>query len=152
MMMDLFLYAVPVADDIDTNKKDKWIELINDWSAWFIWDYFKKLDNTVMIRDDQMLTIPKEAWESFIDILDRNRERISSYSLLQQATDSLSPPKESLQKILSFQEWYIDVFNTIPFFGYLSAAEIMLKWLDADSEVRKYLDDPSYTIILEARY
>lgn len=89
MGLDLTLYAVPAANDINPDEAvDKWIELAYGRKTWFIWDYFKNLDTTIMIKDDQILTIPKEAWEDFVGVLDRNRERISSYSALN--VDNLS--------------------------------------------------------------
>lgn len=158
MGLDLTLYAVPAADDIDVNKKDRWIELAYGRKTWFIWSYFKKLDNTIMIRDDQVLTIPKEAWEDFIGVLDRNRERISDYITFKEkrSTSIIPSTKENVMKSqikeALFQDWYENTFNAIPILGGEFDAYTMLRWLDADTEVRKYLDDPNYIVILEASY
>lgn len=153
MGLDLTLYAVPAANDINPDDAvDKWIELAYGRESWFIWDYFKNLDTTVMIKDDQILTIPKEAWESFIGVLDRNRERISSYSALN--VDNLSTEELTNARIKEalFQEWYDNTFNIAPTLGYQWDARTMLLWLDADQTVRNILDDPNYIVILEASY
>ena len=158
MGLDLTLYAVPAADDIDINKIDDWVELAYGRKTWFIWDYFKNLDSTTVIRDNQILTVPKETWKSFIEILDRNRERISDYVSIkeEEEADYISLTKEFLIKAqikeTLFQQWYEDTFNTTPTLGYEWDARAMLRWLEADSEVRKYLNDPSYILLLEASY
>ena len=51
-----------------------------------------------------------------------------------------------------FQEWYNETFDDTPTLGYDWDARAMLRWLDVDSEVSKYLDDPSYILILGAWY
>lgn len=153
MGLDLTLYAVPAANDINPDDAvDKWIELAYGRKTWFIWDYFKNLDTTIMIKDDQILTIPKEAWESFIGVLDRNRERISSYSAFN--VDNLSAEELAKAQIKEalFQEWYNDTFNITPTLGYQHDAWAMLQWLNADQAVRNILDDPNYIVILEASY
>ncbi len=159
MGLDLTLYAVPAAVDIDVYKTTNWIELAYGRKTWFIWDYFKNLDNTVMIRDDQMLIIPKEAWKSFVEILDRNRERISDYVSVkeeEEEADYISLTKEFLIKVQIkdnlFQQWYDDTFNTTPTLGYEWDARAMLRWLEANFKVRRYLNDPSYILLLEASY
>lgn len=158
MGLDLTLYAVPATDDIDINKIDEWVELAYGRKTWFIWDYFKNLDNTTIVRDNQILTIPKEAWKSFIEILDRNRERISDYVSIkeEEEADYISLTKEFLIKAqikeTLFQQWYDDTFDTTPTLGYEWDARAMLRWLEVDSEVRKYLNDPSYILLLEASY
>lgn len=158
MGLDLTLYAVPAADDIDVNKSDNWIELAYGRKTWFIWDYFKYLDSTVMIRDDQILTIPKEAWKNFVETLDQNLGRISDYISIkeEEKTGYINLTKEFLIKAqikeTLFEQWYNDTFNTTPTLGYEWDARAMLQWLEADSEVRKYLNDPSYILLLEASY
>lgn len=156
MGLDLTLYAVPAADDIDVNKTDNWIELAYGRKTWFIWDYFKNLDSTIMIRDDQVLTIPKEAWESFIGVLDRNRERIFDYVTFKEKKDYIAPTKDFLLqeqiKDSLFQQWYNDTFNTTPTLGYEWDARAMLRWLEVNFKVREYLNDPSYILLLEASY
>lgn len=152
MGLDLTLYAASAADDIDVNKTANWIELAYGRKTWFIWDYFKNLDTTIMIKDDQILTIPKEAWEDFVGVLDRNRERISSYSALNVDNFSAEELAKAQIKEALFQEWYNDTFNTTPTLGYQHDAWVMLQWLKADQVVRNILDDPNYIVILEASY
>ena len=151
MGLDLTLYAVPAADDIDVNKIDKWIELAYGRKTWFIWDYFKNLDTTTMIKDDQILTITKEAWEDFVGILDRNRERIFDYVIFKEEEKKVSFAEAQIQDMV-FQQWYDDTFDTTPTLGYEWDACAMFQWLEANSEVQKYLNDPSYILLLEASY
>ena len=157
MGLDLTLYAVPAANDINPDDAvDKWIELAYGRKTWFIWDYFKNLDTTIMVKDDQILTITKEAWEDFIGILDRNRERIFDYVTFKEKIEYTTPTEESLLqeriKDSLFQQWYDDTFDTTPTLGYEWDARAMLRWLEVNSEVRKYLNDPNYIVILEASY
>lgn len=152
MGLDLTLYAVPAANDINPNDAaDKWIELAYGRKTWFIWDYFKNLDTTTMIKDDQILTITKEAWEDFVGILDRNRERIFDYVIFKEEEKKVSFAEAQIQDMV-FQEWYDDTFDTTPTLGYEWDACAMFQWLEANSEVRKYLNDPNYIVILEASY
>ena len=152
MGLDLTLYAVPAANDINPNDAaDKWIELAYGRKTWFIWDYFKSLDTTTMIKDDQILTITKEAWEDFVGILDRNRERIFDYVIFKEEEKKVSFAEAQIQDMV-FQEWYDDTFDTTPTLGYEWDACAMFQWLEANSEVRKYLNDPNYIVILEASY
>ena len=152
MGLDLTLYAVPAANDINPDDaRDKWIELAYGRKTWFIWDYFKNLDTTTMIKDDQILTITKEAWEDFVGILDRNRERIFDYVIFKEEEKKVSFAEAQIQDMV-FQEWYDDTFNTTPTLGYEWDACAMFQWLEANSEVQKYLNDPNYIVILEASY
>lgn len=152
MGLDLTLYAVPAANDINPNDAvDKWIELAYGRKTWFIWDYFKNLKSTIVTKDDQILIIPKEAWKNFIEILNQNRERISDYVTFKEEEKKVSFAEAQIQDMV-FQQWYDDTFDTTPTLGYDWDARAMLRWLDADSEVSKYLDDPSYILILGAWY
>lgn len=152
MGLDLTLYAVPAANDINPDDAaDKWIELAYGRKTWFIWDYFKNLDTTTMIKDDQILTITKEAWEDFVGILDRNRERIFDYVIFKEEEKRVSFAEAQIQDMV-FQEWYDDTFDTTPTLGYDWDACAMFQWLEANSEVQKYLNDPNYIVILEASY
>ena len=152
MGLDLTLYAVPAANDINPDDAvDKWIELAYGRKTWFIWDYFKNLKSTVATKDDQILIIPKEAWKSFIEILNQNRERISDYVTFKEEEKKVSFAEAQIQDMV-FQEWYNETFDDIPTLGYDWDARAMLRWLDVDSEVSKYLDDPSYILILGAWY
>ena len=118
--------------------------------------YFKNLDTTIIVKDDQILTITKEAWKDFIGILDRNRERIFDYVTFKEKIEYTMPTEDSLLqeriKDSLFQQWYDDTFDTTPTLGYEWDARAMLRWLEANSEVRKYLNDPNYIVILEASY
>ena len=152
MGLDLTLYAVPAANDINPDDaEDKWIELAYGRKTWFIWDYFKNLKSTVATKDDQILIIPKEAWKSFIEILNQNRERISDYVTFKEEEKKVSFAEAQIQDMV-FQEWYNETFDDTPILGYDWDARAMLRWLDVDSEVSKYLDDPSYILILGAWY
>lgn len=151
MGLDLSLYAVPAANDIDATESDNWIELAYGRKTWFIWDYFKNLKSTVATKDDQILVIPKEAWKSFIEILDQNRERISDYVIFKEEEQKVSFAEAQIQDMV-FQEWYNETFDDTPTLGYDWDARAMLRWLDADFKVSKYLDDPSYILILGAWY
>ena len=151
MGLDLSLYAVPAANDIDATKSDNWIELAYGRKTWFIWDYFKNLKSTVATKDDQILVIPKEAWKSFIEILDQNRERISDYVTFKEEEKKVTFAEAQIQDMV-FQEWYNETFDDTPTLGYDWDARAMLRWLDADFKVSKYLDDPSYILILGAWY
>ena len=152
MGLDLTLYAVPAANDINPDDaRDKWIELAYGRKTWFIWDYFKNLKSTVTTKDDQILIIPKEAWKSFIEILNQNRERISDYVAFKEEEKKVSFAEAQIQDMV-FQEWYNETFDDTPTLGYDWDARAMLRWLDVDSEVSKYLDDPSYILILGAWY
>ena len=152
MGLDLTLYAVPAANDINPDDAvDKWIELAHGRKNWLIWDYFKNLKSTVATKDDQILIIPKEAWKSFVEILNQNRERISDYVTFKEEEKKVSFAEAQIQDMV-FQEWYNETFDDIPTLGYDWDARAMLRWLDVDSEVSKYLDDPSYILILGAWY
>lgn len=157
MGLDLSLYAVSAANDINIDESDDWIELVYGRKTWFIWHYFKDLKSTIATKDNQILVIPKEAWKSFIEILNQNREKISDYVTLKEKEDEAIFMKEwnfmeaRIQDI-AFQEWYNKTFNDTPYLRYDWDARTMLQWLDADSEVSKYLDDPSYILLLGAWY
>ena len=152
MGLDLTLYAVPAANDINPDDAgDKWIELAYGRKTWFIWDYFKNLKSTVATKDDQILIIPKKKKKSFIEILNQNRERISDYVTFKEEEKKVSFAEAQIQDMV-FQEWYNETFDDIPTLGYDWDARAMLRWLDVDSEVSKYLDDPSYILILGAWY
>lgn len=153
MGLDLSLYAVPAANDINAVESDNWVELAYGRKTWFIWYYFKNLKSTVVTKDDQILIVPKEAWKSFIEILNQNRERISDYVAFKEKEEEkeVSFAEAQIQD-MAFQEWYSETFDDIPTLGYDWDARAMLRWLDADSEVSKYLDDPSYILLLGAWY
>ena len=151
MGLDLSLYAVPATNDIDATESDNWIELAYGRKTWFIWDYFKNLKSTVATKDDQILIISKEAWKSFIEILDQNRERISDYVTFKEEEKKVSFAEAQIQDMV-FQEWYNETFDDTPTLGYDWDARAMLRWLDADFKVSKYLDDPSYILVLGAWY
>ena len=151
MGLDLSLYAVPAANDIDATESDNWIELAYGRKTWFIWDYFKNLKSTVATKDDQILIVSKEAWKSFIEILDQNRERISDYVTFKEEEKKVSFAEAQIQDVI-FQEWYNETFDDTPTLGYDWDARAMLRWLDADFKVSKYLDDPSYILVLGAWY
>lgn len=153
MGLDLSLYAVPAANDINVNESDNWIELAYGRKTWFIWDYFKNLKSTVVTKDDQILVVPKEAWKSFIEVLNQNRERISDYVVFKEEEEEEEVTfTESQIQDMAFQEWYDNTFDVTPTLGYDWDARAMLRWLDADSNVSKYLDDPSYVLLLGAWY
>lgn len=156
MGLDLTLYAAPAIDDIDINKTDELVELAYGRKTWFIWDYFKNLNSTIMVEDGQVLVIPKEAWESFIEILTQNQQRIFNYLDFKANTEYATTTEEFLllEQIREslFQQWYDDTFDTTPTLGYEWDARAMLRWLEANFEVRKYLNDPSYILLLEASY
>lgn len=151
MGLDLSLYAVPAANDIDVNESDDWIELAYGRKTWFIWYYFKNLKGTVVTKDDQILIVTKEAWKSFIEILNQNRERISDYVIFKEEEEKIPFAEAQIQDMV-FQEWYSETFDSTPTLGYDWDARAMLRWLDADSKVSKYLDDPSYILLLGAWY
>lgn len=153
MGLDLSLYAVSAANDININESDNWIELAYGRKTWFIWHYFKDLKSTIATKDNQILIIPKEAWKSFIEILNQNRERISDYVAFKEKEEEEEVTfTEARIQDMAFQEWYNKTFNDTPYLGYDWDARAMLRWLDADSEVSKYLDDPSYILLLGAWY
>lgn len=154
MGLDLTLYAVPAANDINPDDAvDKWIELAYGRKTWFIWDYFKNLKSTVVTKDDQILIVSKEAWKSFIEILNQNRERISDYVAFKEKEEEEEVLfTEARMQDMAFLEWYDETFDSTPTLGYDWDARAMLRWLDADSKVSRYLDDPSYILILGAWY
>lgn len=153
MGLDLSLYAVPAANDINAVESDNWVELAYGRKTWFIWYYFKNLKSTVVTKDDQILIVPKEAWKSFIEILNQNRERISDYVAFKEKEEEKEASFAEAQiQDMAFQEWYSETFDDIPTLGYDWDARAMLRWLDADSEVSKYLDDPAYILLLGAWY
>lgn len=153
MGLDLSLYAVSAANDININESDDWIELAYGRKTWFIWHYFKDLKSTIATKDNQILIIPKEAWKSFIEILNQNRERISDYVAFKEKEEEEEVTfTEARIQDMAFQEWYNKTFNDTPYLGYDWDARAMLRWLDADSKVSKYLDDPSYILLLGAWY
>lgn len=151
MGLDLSLYAAPAANDINAIESDNWVELAYGRKTWFIWDYFKNLKNTVVTKDDQILIVSKEAWKSFIEILNQNRERISDYVVFKEEEEKVTFAEPQIQD-MAFQEWYSETFDGTPTLGYDWDARAMLRWLDADSKVSKYLDDPSYILLLGAWY
>ena len=153
MGLDLSLYAAPAANDINAIESDNWVELAYGRKTWFIWDYFKNLKSTVVTKDDQILIVSKEAWKSFIEILNQNRERISDYVAFKEKEEEEEVPFiEARMQDMAFLEWYDETFDSTPTLGYDWDARAMLRWLDADSEVSKYLDDPSYILLLGAWY
>lgn len=153
MGLDLSLYAAPAANDINAIESDNWVELAYGRKTWFIWDYFKNLKSTVVTKDDQILIVSKEAWKSFIEILNQNRERISDYVAFKEKEEEEEVPfTEARMQDMAFLEWYDGTFDSTPTLGYDWDARAMLRWLDADSEVSKYLDDPSYILLLGAWY
>mgnify|MGYP003549317580 FL=1 len=151
MGLDLSLYAAPAANDINAIESDNWVELAYGRKTWFIWDYFKNLKSTVVTKDDQILIVSKEAWKSFIEILNQNRERISDYVTFKEEEEKVAFAEAQIQDMV-FQEWYNETFDGTPTLGYDWDARAMLRWLDADSKVSKYFDDPSYILLLGAWY
>lgn len=153
MGLDLSLYAVPAANDINAVESDDWVELAYGRKTWFIWHYFKNLKSTVATKDEQILIVSKEAWKSFIEILNQNRERIYDYVDFKEKEEEeeVSFTEARIQD-MAFQEWYSETFDGTPILGYDWDARAMLRWLNADSEVSKYLDDPSYILLLGAWY
>lgn len=151
MGLDLSLYAAPAANDINAIESDNWVELAYGRKTWFIWYYFKKLKSTVATKDDQILIVTKEAWKSFIEILNQNRERISDYVVFKEEEEKVPFAEAQIQDMV-FQEWYDETFDSTPTLGYDWDARAMLRWLDADSKVSRYLDDPSYILLLGAWY
>ena len=151
MGLDLSLYAAPAANDINAIESDNWVELAYGRKTWFIWDYFKNLKSTVVTKDDQILIVSKEAWKSFIEILNQNRERISDYVIFKEEEEEVPFAEAQIQDMV-FQEWYNETFDITPTLGYDWDARAMLRWLDADSKVSRYLDDPSYILLLGAWY
>lgn len=151
MGLDLSLYAAPAANDINAIESDNWVELAYGRKTWFIWDYFKNLKSTVATKDDQILIVSKEAWKSFIEILNQNRERISDYVVFKEEEKEVPFAEAQIQDMV-FQEWYNETFDITPTLGYDWDARAMLRWLDADSKVSRYLDDPSYILLLGAWY
>lgn len=151
MGLDLSLYAAPAANDINAIESDNWVELAYGRKTWFIWYYFKSLKSTVVTKDDQILIVSKEAWKSFIEILNQNRERISDYVAFKEKEEKVPFAEAQIQDMV-FQEWYDETFDSTPTLGYDWDARAMLRWLDADSKVSKYLDDPSYILLLGAWY
>lgn len=151
MGLDLSLYAAPAANDINAIESDNWVELAYGRKTWFIWYYFKNLKSTVVTKDDQILIVSKEAWKSFIEILNQNRERISDYVTFKEEEEKVAFAEAQIQDMV-FQEWYDETFDGTPTLGYDWDARAMLRWLDADSEISKYLDDPSYILLLGAWY
>ena len=151
MGLDLSLYAAPAANDINVNESDNWVELAYGRKTWFIWYYFKSLKSTVVTKDDQILIVSKEAWKSFIEILNQNRERISDYVVFKEEEEKVPFAEAQIQDMV-FQEWYNETFDSTPTLGYDWDARAMLRWLDADSKVSRYLDDPSYILLLGAWY
>lgn len=117
MGLDLSLYAVPAANDINVNESDDWIELAYGRKTWFIWYYFKDLKSTIATKDNQILIIPKEAWKSFIEILNQNRERISDYVDFKEEEEEVTFIEARIQDML-FQEWYSETFDDTPTLGY----------------------------------
>lgn len=153
MGLDLSLYAAPAANDINAIESDNWVELAYGRKTWFIWYYFKSLKSTIVTKDDQILIVSKEAWKSFIEILNQNRERISDYVAFKEKEEEEEVPfAEAQMQDMVFQEWYDETFDITPTLGYDWDARAMLRWLDADSKVSKYLDDPSYILLLGAWY
>lgn len=153
MGLDLSLYAAPAANDINAIESDNWVELAYGRKTWFIWYYFKSLKSTVVTKDDQILIVSKEAWKSFIEILNQNQERISDYVAFKEKEEEEEVPfAEAQMQDMVFQEWYDETFDITPTLGYDWDARAMLRWLDADSNVSKYLDDPSYILLLGAWY
>lgn len=153
MGLDLSLYAAPAANDINAIESDNWVELAYGRKTWFIWYYFKSLKSTVVTKDDQILIVSKEAWKSFIEILNQNQERISDYVAFKEKEEEEEVPfAEAQMQDMVFQEWYDETFDITPTLGYDWDARAMLRWLDADSKVSKYLDDPSYILLLGAWY
>lgn len=153
MGLDLSLYAAPAANDINAIESDNWVELAYGRKTWFIWYYFKSLKSTIVTKDDQILIVSKQAWKSFIKILNQNRERISDYVAFKEKEEEEEVPfAEAQMQDMVFQEWYDETFDITPTLGYDWDARAMLRWLDADSKVSKYLDDPSYILLLGAWY
>lgn len=153
MGLDLSLYAASAANDINAIESDNWVELAYGRKTWFIWYYFKSLKSTIVTKDDQILIVSKQAWKSFIKILNQNRERISDYVAFKEKEEEEEVPfTEARMQDMAFQEWYDETFDITPTLGYDWDARAMLRWLDADSKVSRYLDDPSYILLLGAWY
>lgn len=166
MWLNLSLFAAPAVDDIDIDRKNNWIELANETGAWFIWNYFKNLNSTVKNEDEQIIIITKEAWESFIKILKQNYKLILDYIIfktIKRAGFTPSTKEDIIRdqieditrgqiKEAQFKKWYKNNFNTALIFGGEFEAHTMIRWMNMDTEVRKYLDDPTYILFLKAKY
>ena len=113
-----------------------------------------------------MIIISKEAWESFIKILKQNYKLILDYIIfktIKRAGFTPSTKEDIIRdqieditrgqiKEAQFKKWYKNNFNTALIFGGEFEAHTMIRWMNMDTEVRKYLDDPTYILFLKARY
>ena len=166
MWLNLSLFAAPAVDDIDIDRKNNWIELANETGVWFILNYFKNLNSTVKNEDEQIIVITKEAWESFIKILKQNYKLILDYIRFKTIKRVGFTPstkegiiRAQIEDITSgqikevhFKKWYKNTFNTALIFGGEFEAHTRSRWMNMDTEVRKYLDDPTYILFLKAKY
>lgn len=158
MWLNLSLFAAPAVDDIDIDRKNNWIEITYETGAWFIWNYFKNLNSTVKNEDDKIIIITKEAWESFIKTINQNYKLILDYSISKKIVRSSTIPPTKEWKLehqikeAQFQRWYKSTFNTALVFGGEFEADTMIRWMNMDAEVRKYLDNPTYILFLKAKY
>lgn len=163
MGLDLTLEAVPAASDIDYKVIEKCDEICYGRKTWFIWNWFRFCGKAEVLPNAIMIKMTREAWDTFIDILNQKKSLIEKYLETVYYYDDMIALTDIYINIINeqmrhepiikeFEEWYDKTFYDTPTLGYSWDARAMLDWLAAADEVREKIDDPSYVVLLIADY
>lgn len=162
MGLDLTLEAVPAATDIDYKVIEKCDEICYGRKTWFIWNWFRFCGKAEVLPNANMIKITREAWDTFVDILNQKKSLIENYldivyyhedlTLTDIYLNIINEQMRGFSIIKEFEDWYDKTFDETPTLGYSWDARAMLDWLAAADEVREKIDDPSYMVLLIADY
>lgn len=162
MGLDLMLKAVPTASDIDYKVIENCEDICYGRKTWFIWNWFRFCGKAKVLPGATMIKITREAWDTFIDILNQKKSLIENYldivyyhediTLTDIYLNIINEQMRGFSIIEEFVHWYDETFDETPTLGYSWDARAMLDWLAAADEVRKKVDDPSYMVLLIADY
>ena len=162
MGLDLTLEAVPTASDIDYKAIEECEDICYGRKTWFIWNWFRFCGKAEVLPNATMIKITREAWDTFVDILNQKKSLIENYldivyyhedlTLTDIYLNIINEQMRGFSIIKEFEDWYDETFDETPTLGYSWDARAMLDWLAAADKVREKIDDPSYMVLLIADY
>ena len=162
MGLDLTLEAVPTTSDIDYKVIEKCEDICYGRKTWFIWNWFRFCGKAEVLPNATMIKITREAWDTFVDILNQKKSLIENYldivyyhedlTLTDIYLNIINEQMRGFSIIKEFEDWYDETFDETPTLGYSWDARAMLDWLAAADKVREKIDDPSYMVLLIADY
>lgn len=157
MGLDLFVYAVK-KQNIREGNLDNCIELAYARKNWTLYNFFKYAtrDNKV---DDEVWAITEDSWDNFMRHIDPiyndyDRTLSTSYKMIYKM-DYFTEFSKHKWKVLSKYAHWAQRFSDL--YGYTTLgidfdAGGYFSFARADGEVRRYLADDDYEVIILASY